>query len=92
MLQNDKSSDNAGNPGSGVSLLEQITPLARQINCLDIERIADVCIKKISSLVGVRFASLYILDETNSILHLQKYNHPFLGQPINRARKWGLPA
>jgi GAF domain-containing protein len=26
----------------------------------------------------VKFASLYILDETNNILHLQKYNHPFL--------------
>jgi diguanylate cyclase (GGDEF)-like protein len=28
--------------------------------------------------VRVRFASLYILDETNNILHLHKYNHPFL--------------
>ena len=62
----------------GISLLEQVTPLARQINCLDIERIADICVKNIPNLVGVRFASLYILDETNNILHLQKYNHPFL--------------
>jgi len=65
-------------PQGGISLLERITPLARQINCLDIERIADVCIKNIPKLVGVRFTSLYILDETNSILHLQKCNHPFL--------------
>jgi diguanylate cyclase (GGDEF)-like protein len=74
-----KSSDNTGNavPG-GVSLLERITPLARKINCLDIERISDVCINDIPKLVGVRFASLYILDETNNILLLQKYNHPFL--------------
>ncbi|MFZ0034505.1 MAG: sensor domain-containing diguanylate cyclase [Sedimentisphaerales bacterium] len=79
MHRNDKSSDNAGEAaGGGVSLLEQITPLARQINCLDIERIANVCIKNIPSLVGVRFASLYILDEASGILHLQKYNHPFL--------------
>ena len=28
-------------------------------------------------LVGARFASLYILDETNTILHLEKCNHPF---------------
>ena len=77
-----KSSDNTGNPApGGVSLLEQITPLARQINCLDIERIADVCVNDIPKLIGVRFASLYILDETNNILLLQKYNHPFL---INR--------
>ena len=52
--------------------------MARQINCLDLGRIADVCIKNIPNLVGVRFASLYILDETNNILHLHKHNHPFL--------------
>ncbi len=52
--------------------------MARQINCLDLDRIADVCIKNIANLVSVRFASLYILDETNSILHLYKHNHPFL--------------
>ena len=78
MRQNDNNPENADNgPGGGISLLEQVTPLARQINCLDIERIADICIKDIAKLVGVRFASLYIIDETNNILHLQKYNHPF---------------
>jgi diguanylate cyclase (GGDEF)-like protein len=64
-----------------VSLLEQVTPLARQINCLDIDRIADVCVMKIPSVVGSRFASFYALDETNGILHLVKHNHPF---PINK--------
>lgn len=63
---------------SNISLLEQITPLARQINCLEIDRIADVCIKSIPALVNARFASLYILDETSNILHLYKHNHPFL--------------
>jgi len=71
----------AGNPGAEISVLEQVTPLARQINCLDIDRIAEVCIKSIPKLVGVRFASLYILDETNNMLHLYKHNHPF---PINK--------
>ncbi len=79
MQRSNKSSENAGNSANGgVSPLEQITPLARQINCLDIERIANVCINNIPKLIGVRFASLYILDETNNILLLQKYNHPFL--------------
>ena len=79
MQQSSKSSENIANcSGGDISLLEQITPLARQINCLDIERIANVCIQDIVNLVGVRFASLYILDETNNILHLQKCNHPFL--------------
>jgi len=65
----------------GTSLLESVTPLARWINCLDIEKITDVCIKNIPALVGARLASLYILDETSHVLHLQKYNHPF---PINK--------
>ena len=63
---------------TSITLLEQITPLARQINCLDIDRIADICIKSIPQLVSVQFASLYILDETNNMLHLYKHNHPFL--------------
>lgn len=63
------------------SLLEQVTPLARQINCLDIDRIALVCVENIPKLVRVRCASLYILDEKNNILHLHKHNHPF---PINK--------
>lgn len=63
------------------SLLEQVTPLARQINCLDIGRIADVCVNKIPAIVGTRFASLYALDETSGILHLVRHNHSF---PINK--------
>ncbi len=64
--------------GSGTSLLQRVTPLARQINCLDIRRIADICVNVIPDIVGVRFASLYVLDESNSILHLHRHNHPFL--------------
>ncbi|MHC4596308.1 MAG: hypothetical protein ACYS19_15380, partial [Planctomycetota bacterium] len=77
MHRSNKSSESTvDNPDSSISLLEQVTPLARQINCLDIEQIADVCIKNIPNLVRARFASLYILDETNNILHLHKHNHP----------------
>lgn len=64
-----------------LSLLEQVTPLARQINSLDIDRIAQVCVTKVPSVVGSAFASLYVLDEANSILHLVRHNHPF---PINK--------
>ncbi len=70
--------DSKKNPNGSISLLEQITPLARQINCLDLDKIAEVCTRNILELVGVRLASLYILDETNNILHLNKHNHPFL--------------
>jgi diguanylate cyclase (GGDEF)-like protein len=79
MNKTDKNpSEAVKNQGSNISLLEQVTPLARQINCLEIDRIADVCIKSIPNLVQASFASLYILDETNNILHLHKHNHPFL--------------
>lgn len=64
-----------------VSLIEQVTPLAQQINCLDIHRIADICVNTIPSLVGVRFGSVYVLDESCQMLHLLKHNHPY---PINK--------
>lgn len=62
----------------GLCRIEQITPLAQQINCLDINRIADICVSQIPDLVEAARASLYLLDETSDMLHLQKHNHPFL--------------
>ncbi len=58
--------------------LEVITPLVQQLSCLDIKRIADICVNEIPKLLNARLASLYILDETSDILHLEKNNHPFL--------------
>jgi diguanylate cyclase (GGDEF)-like protein len=58
--------------------IESITPLAKRLNCLDIDQIADICITDIPALVGAKLASLYLLDEVSDILHLEKYNHPFL--------------
>jgi len=65
----------------GISLLQQLTPLAKKINCLDIDRIAKICIENIPRLVGVKFASLYLLDDDTNILHLREHNHSF---PINK--------
>ncbi|MFC1765632.1 diguanylate cyclase [Planctomycetota bacterium] len=65
----------------GASLLQQVTPLARQINCLDMDCIGRVCVESIPPLVGMRFASVYLLDNGGHILHLLNHNHPF---PINR--------
>ena len=70
--------EQAESGNQGISLLEQITPLARQINCLDIERIATICVRKIPKLLDARLASLYILDDASNMLHLQKNNHPYL--------------
>ena len=58
--------------------LDVITPLAKKINCLDVKRIADICVDEIPNLIGAALASLYILDENSDILHLEKNNHPFL--------------
>ena len=77
----DQSNEHKDAPSSGRSLLELVTPLARQINSLDMDRIADVCVAKIPVIVGSTFASLYVLDEPNHILHLVRCNHPF---PINK--------
>jgi len=57
--------------------IKPITALVQQMNCLDIKRIADICVTRIPKLIDARFASLYILDETSDILHLVKCNHPF---------------
>ncbi|MHC4570753.1 MAG: sensor domain-containing diguanylate cyclase [Planctomycetota bacterium] len=82
MCASSENSENTDECSQGsISLLEQVTPLARQINCLDIDRIANVCIEKLPRLVGAKLVSLYILDETSNILHVQRYNHPF---PINK--------
>ena len=63
---------------NSIDYLEAITPLVKRLNCLDMERIAEVCIEEIPQLIGAKLASLYILDESSDILHLEKINHPFL--------------
>ena len=69
---NEISENTIGYPFESISLLEQIASLAWQINCLDIERIANVCIEDIPKLVGVRLASLYVLDKISNTLYLQE--------------------
>ncbi|MBP7050198.1 MAG: sensor domain-containing diguanylate cyclase [Phycisphaerae bacterium] len=81
MTRNKKIDQNAPDRACKASLLQQVTPLAREINCLDMDRIGDVCVARIPTVVGFRFASLYVLDESNAILHLVQHNHPF---PINK--------
>ena len=65
----------------GLSILEKLAPLARKINCLDLNRIADISVQYIPELIGMKLASFYILNDENNILYLKKYNHPY---PLNR--------
>ncbi len=62
----------------GLCKLDVITPLVKELNCLDITRISSICINKITELIGAKLASLYILEDGSDILHLENHNHPFL--------------
>ncbi len=57
--------------------INQITQLSRQINCLDLNRIAGVCVEQIPQLISARFASIYTYSPENQTLHLLRHNHPF---------------
>ncbi len=62
----------------GICRLSIITPIVKRLNCLDIQNVAETCVTDISELIGAKRASLYILDDSSDILHLEKNNHPFL--------------
>ncbi|MFA5291775.1 MAG: sensor domain-containing diguanylate cyclase [Phycisphaerae bacterium] len=59
-------------------LLDTITPLVQQINCLDLQQIGKICVEEIPKLIDACFASLYILDDVSDMLHLENHNHPYL--------------
>ncbi|MBI9017088.1 MAG: sensor domain-containing diguanylate cyclase [Phycisphaerae bacterium] len=67
--------------------INQISLLSRQINCLDLETIAQVCIKYIPKLISARFASLYSYDSENHILRLLQHNHPYRIAKIINVKK-----
>ncbi|MEN6386823.1 MAG: sensor domain-containing diguanylate cyclase [Phycisphaerales bacterium] len=58
--------------------LDAITPLAQQLNCLDIQQIGKVCTQQLPNLIGARFVSLYLLDPTSDMLYLENHNHTWL--------------
>ena len=60
-----------------IEKINQISQLSRQINCLDLEMIASVCIEQIPRLISARFASLYTYDSQKEVLHLLQHNHPY---------------
>lgn len=64
-----------------IEKINQISHLSHQINCLDLDQIASVCIESIPKLIAARYASLYAVEEDDEVLHLLRQNHPF---PINR--------
>lgn len=57
--------------------IDRISQLSRKINCLDLEKIASVCIEEIPRLISARFASLYRFDSDQGVMHLLRHNHPY---------------
>jgi diguanylate cyclase (GGDEF)-like protein len=49
--------------------------LSKEINCLDVDRIVDICINKVSKLVDATAASIYFVNEEGSELTLRQSNH-----------------
>lgn len=78
MDTNNSSNSKIAQSAEDICRVESITPLAQKLNSLDLDSIAEICINDIPALINARLASLYILDDTSDILHLQRYNHPFL--------------
>ena len=60
-----------------LSKLNRISQLSRQINCLNMKRISLVCIEKIPELISARFASMYLYNSDENVLHLLRHNHPY---------------
>jgi diguanylate cyclase (GGDEF)-like protein len=82
-MNNAEQKNNVSGPDNSLNnadlgILQAITPLVQQINCLDLQQIGKICVEQIPKLVNARFASLYILDEITDMLHLENHNHPFL--------------
>lgn len=67
-----------------IEKINEITQLSRQINCLDLETIAGVCIEKIPRLISAQSASLYTFEPKNSTLQLLRHNHPYaIAETVN---------
>ena len=61
-----------------IDKINRISHLSRQINCLDLDKIASVCIEEIPQLISAKFASLYRFDPDKKVLHLLRHNHPYM--------------
>lgn len=59
-------------------IIDAITPLVQQLNCLDIQQIGKVCTEQLPKLIGARFVSLYLLDPVSDMLYLETHNHTWL--------------
>jgi len=66
---------------SVIKKINKISDLSKQINCLDLKQITQVCIQKIPELISARFASIYSYNSTTETLQLLRHNHPYDIEP-----------
>ena len=64
-----------------IDKINHISDLSHQINCLNLDQIASVCIEAIPKLIAARYASLYTFESEQEVLHLLRQNHTYA---INR--------
>jgi len=60
--------------GTVMEKFNMLSRLGQQINVLDVNKIADICIEKIPLLVDARWASLYLYDPATDELVLTRHN------------------
>lgn len=51
--------------------------LSKELNCLDSDKIVEICVTKVPKIVDAALASVYFYDETDRTLYLKKANHPY---------------
>ena len=54
-----------------------LAQVSKEINCLDLDKIVDICVTKVPKLVDATHASVYMLNEETGELSLKQANHPY---------------
>jgi diguanylate cyclase (GGDEF)-like protein len=56
--------------------LNRLTRLSIEVNCLDLDRIAQVAVDKVSLMIRAKYCSLFLYDYQTNELALKRHNHP----------------
>ena len=67
--------DLRGKLGTLSERMIMINQISQELNTLDIDKIGDVAVKKVPSLIGAKYCSLFLYDYNNDELILKSHNH-----------------
>lgn len=62
--------------GTLAEKLAMLTRLSQEINCLDLDRIAQVAVEKVSLMINAKYCSLFLYHYQTNELALKRHNHP----------------